>query len=384
MSSFFLAAEQAIRCKVAEKLTIVNRIPYEKALEFANKEKITDMLYPLFVHNVSAMMLSSTSQHGDHARSLDPSRGRPRGRDTPMGLLQAQVPSQSGPNSLSAISQAANDRPVMERSQTFPTPPASASSLIASQPNNYDWNRQNMASNVQTSQPLAIDTSLSNGRSLPNTPASTPPGSSIQSMQTYQNNQYPIQQGNSRYGPSNPYIKNEMGPPPKSATGESDQIEIKQDPYVHNNAEAGETSEGDGYARGGYMNYSGMVENSITSPDQVNGSPHQSRRSTPRSSIHSQQWTTGYNTPNRNSTTYSDTPVSASYPGNNYTPTSLGGVKRGREDDECDYKPPRPNINDDIDSIKRRRATTDSNISSISGYDSNRLQNGNGITSRTR
>ncbi|CZT53288.1 uncharacterized protein RSE6_14772 [Rhynchosporium secalis] len=31
-------------------------IPFEKALEFANREKITEMLYPLFVHNISALL----------------------------------------------------------------------------------------------------------------------------------------------------------------------------------------------------------------------------------------------------------------------------------------------------------------------------------------
>lgn len=32
------------------------RIPFERALEFANKEKITEMLYPLFVHNIGALL----------------------------------------------------------------------------------------------------------------------------------------------------------------------------------------------------------------------------------------------------------------------------------------------------------------------------------------
>lgn len=31
-------------------------IPFEKALEFANKEKITEALYPLFVHNIGALL----------------------------------------------------------------------------------------------------------------------------------------------------------------------------------------------------------------------------------------------------------------------------------------------------------------------------------------
>lgn len=343
-------------------------------------------MYPLFVHNASAMMSTHNGQHGDHARNLESTRGRPRARDTPIGSILSQVPSQIGSNPSSAIGQPATERPVMGRALTFPTPPTSASSLIAGQTNSYDWNhQQNMATNVQSSQPLAIDTSLSNSRSLPNTPASTPPGSTIQPMPTYQNNQYPIQQGNARYGSSNAFIKSEMGPPLKSTTGEPDQIEIKQDPFVHNNAETADTSEGDSFVRGNnYMNYNGMVDNSIPPPDQANGSPHQSRRGTPRSSIHSQQWSNGYNTPNRNGATYTDPPVSTSYSGPNYTPTSLGGVKRGREDDDCDYKPPRSNISEDMDSVKRRRGTTDSSISSISAYDSNRLQNGNSIVSRIR
>lgn len=37
-------------------LTPPPRIPFERALEFANKEKITEMLYPLFVHNIGALL----------------------------------------------------------------------------------------------------------------------------------------------------------------------------------------------------------------------------------------------------------------------------------------------------------------------------------------
>lgn len=32
------------------------RIPYERALAFANKENITPLLYPLFVHNIGALL----------------------------------------------------------------------------------------------------------------------------------------------------------------------------------------------------------------------------------------------------------------------------------------------------------------------------------------
>src|SRR5580692_6075161 len=37
-------------------MLICCRIPFERALEFANKEKITEQLYPLFVHDIGALL----------------------------------------------------------------------------------------------------------------------------------------------------------------------------------------------------------------------------------------------------------------------------------------------------------------------------------------
>ncbi|RFU28189.1 hypothetical protein B7463_g8127, partial [Scytalidium lignicola] len=37
-------------------------IPFERALDFANKEKITESLYPLFVHNIGALLYHPTNQ----------------------------------------------------------------------------------------------------------------------------------------------------------------------------------------------------------------------------------------------------------------------------------------------------------------------------------
>jgi enhanced filamentous growth protein 1 len=42
-------------------------IPFEKALEFANKEKITELLYPLFVHNIGALLYHPVN-HGHSGR----------------------------------------------------------------------------------------------------------------------------------------------------------------------------------------------------------------------------------------------------------------------------------------------------------------------------
>src|ERR1700750_1501292 len=36
-------------------------IPFERALDFANKEKITDQLYPLFVHNIGSLLYNPES-----------------------------------------------------------------------------------------------------------------------------------------------------------------------------------------------------------------------------------------------------------------------------------------------------------------------------------
>ena len=41
---------------------IYGRIPFERALEFANKEKITEQLYPLFVHDIGALLYHPSNQ----------------------------------------------------------------------------------------------------------------------------------------------------------------------------------------------------------------------------------------------------------------------------------------------------------------------------------
>lgn len=135
-------------------------------------------------------------------------------------------------------------RPDIQRSHTFPTPPTSASSVMGSMgtsDGSFQWGGQNL-SGVQGSNPLAIDTGLSNARSMPTTPATTPPGTSIQSMQQYQQTSQPYdtsrqmysapplqqsaypqpngaQTNMGRYSQPNSYVKNEMGPPTGRAPG---------------------------------------------------------------------------------------------------------------------------------------------------------------------
>ena len=241
-------------------------------------------------------------------------------------------------------------RPGLDRAHTFPTPPTSASSVLGmgNQGSSYEWGGQNIPNNVAASQPLSIDTGLSNARSMPNTPASTPPGSSIQNMQPYAGQQSyetpkqyysapPTQQGvyaqqsMNRYGQpmtSNGYGKNDMGPPsaPGSGNPEVDHHDIKSDPYGHptNNGAAGHnTNDADSdhhHHDSGYMSSNASAygsnratyaygqassiqgEHSHMSPE-LSGSPsHQagSGRGTPRTATGTQaQWAQGYQTPPR-------------------------------------------------------------------------------------
>ncbi len=149
-------------------------------------------------------------------------------------------------------------RPDMQRSHTFPTPPTSATGVMGSvgSQDGFSWGGQSMNS-VHGSNGLAIDTGLSNARSMPSTPATTPPGAGIhgvqqqyQSSQAYDPSRYsapPLQQGayqqaggvpqiNNRYSQPNSYIKSEMGPPigrGVATGGEADHLESKSNGLVH-------------------------------------------------------------------------------------------------------------------------------------------------------
>lgn len=239
-----------------------------------------------------------------------------------------------------------NGRPALDRAHTFPTPPTSASSGMgmSSSGNSYDWGGQSMNSNVQGTQPLPIDT---HPHSTPNTPATTPPGPQIGSMQSYPS-QHPYDNSRPLYSapaapqgqysaqqnvqhPSNSYMKHEMGPPSGRALTsgrEGEHLDQKGDTYAHGQGnENGAQGTGEEEAdhehdtdypqdnnaaynsnRGSYSYNPGQNLGSLhgehpqISPE-MNGSPsHQngSGRITPRTSTSSQpQWASGYHTPPR-------------------------------------------------------------------------------------
>jgi protein SOK2 len=258
---------------------------------------------------------------------------------------------------------------------------------MSNQGSSYDWGAQNMANGTNGTQALSIDTGM-NARSMPTTPATTPPGSGAQGMQSYQGQTgydskhyysttpssqtgYAQHPDGSRYGQamqSASYGKTEMGPPiaPGTVGAAGDGHDHKPDPFVTQNH--GSQHEND-HPESGYMGANTSVYNSNRgqygynptsdhphlSPEQMSGSPTHhpgSGHATPRTMPSGQaQWTADYHTPPRSSTSSNvynvmgrartpqggpaDTYASATYSGGSHTP-GLPSVKRGREDDDQD------------------------------------------------
>ncbi|KAK0638866.1 hypothetical protein B0T16DRAFT_233865 [Cercophora newfieldiana] len=337
-------------------------IPFDRALDFANKEKITELLYPLFVHNIGALLYHPTNQNrtsqvmavaAEQRRKQDANQMR-NGQPGP-GLPSLQqhhhhsipIP---GPPQPPLSSHPGMGRPTLDRAHTFPTPPTSASSVMGGgmASENFQWNSQGM-NGSQGAPPMSIDTSLSNARSLPNTPATTPPGSTIQSMQQnyppvsqpydssrqqmYQAQppaqQSPYQSSNAPpqerplYSQNN-YVKSEMGPPASrpagndqgdskppnglmhSGQGEGVPHQAPEDEAEHEH-DAEYTHDSGAYdANRGPYNYSAPPvaslpnDHSHISPE-ISGSPHQagSGRATPRTAAAPQSYypQQGYHTP---------------------------------------------------------------------------------------
>jgi protein SOK2 len=186
-------------------------IPFERALDFANKEKITELLYPLFVHNIGAFLYHPTNS--GRTQAVMAAAAQRRRQDTEVlqqsqalgqGQMQRRNPTDIGTqppplhhpsmhNPLhttlpphSSLTQPG--RPGIERSMSFPTPPSSASSVMGvGSSDGWSFSNGNMVPAVpgSGSQSLAIDTVM-NSRSMPTTPATTPPGGPMQQL-----NQYP-------------------------------------------------------------------------------------------------------------------------------------------------------------------------------------------------
>lgn len=316
------------------------------------------MLYPLFVHNIGALLYHPTNQTrtsqvmaAAERRKQEQSQIRPP-PPPPPGLPSIQQHQQMAlPGSqppLPSHSSMAN-RPTLDRAHTFPTPPGNPAVGGMGASDNFGWQGQAM-NGAQGGNPLAIETGLNNARSMPNTPATTPPGGQpIQNMQSY----HPASQGydNSRqmygtpasqqspYQNANPasneriyqqpssYPKSDMGPPsgrPAAPGQPGDQHDPKAgngimapEQSAHGHEEEGEHEHEAEYthnsgvydaSRAGY-NYSApsvgnLANDTNISPDMTGspGHPSGSGRATPRTAAPHQSYypqNTGYNTPPR-------------------------------------------------------------------------------------
>ena len=222
---------------------LIIRIPFERALDFANKERIIDQLYPLFVQDIKSFLYHPANY----------------ARTSAVMAAAAHRQTQSTPNAVGTFNQPSSTlarrgsdaptRPSMsDRSLSFPTPPSSASS-ITNGTADLPW---------VSHTGLTLDTSVHPvTRSLPGTPATSPSSAVHTTNQTYGaltdshiNRQSlsfepsfkreAVTQLHLNYPPSSQFSSrrassgSEMGPPPQSvhsrlSTIDKDQLETKHD-----------------------------------------------------------------------------------------------------------------------------------------------------------
>lgn len=315
------------------------------------------MLYPLFVHNIGALLYHPSTNPSRTSQAMS-AADRQRRESVPMrNPAPPGLPSIGQHHSLalpgpqqSLPSQAATSRPPLDRAITFPTPPTSASSVMGSMATSEGFNWPNQGMNgSQGASSMAMDGAINSARSMPNTPAATPPGS-IQNMQSYPSasqaydsqrqmynapsaQQSPYQNSanpppDRLYSQSGSYQKSEMGPPasrPPATISSSEQPENKgpngigpaeqqqnqSHPEEEGEHEAEYTHDSASYdhARAPY-NYNSAagvssMNNEANMPSEMASSqnhPPASGRATPRTAAPTQpyyQHHTGYNSPQR-------------------------------------------------------------------------------------
>ena len=212
-------------------------IPFERALEFANKEKITEQLYPLFVSNISPLLApqfqnqlpsgrrTNQSQSGAVAPGAPPAV-HPSNVRTPQQQNQP-APTSSSPTATNGAPTSAG-RPEMSRSHTFPTPPASATSATGQNTSgSYGWDQSQQHN-------LHLDTGLHNTKSMPTTPTTTPPDGHHYGAQTYD------ARYSQHYMPQQSY-NSHMAPPKKE---EDDRKDHTYGSYSYTDPHASQTSPG--------------------------------------------------------------------------------------------------------------------------------------------
>ncbi len=143
------------------------RIPFERALELANKNQITDHLYPLFVRDIkkflyhpanyartAAVLAAATQRQHSHLQQ--------NGSGPDIGI--GGIPSASMTN---------DDRPTLDRSLSMPTPLDRSLSMLTP-PSSASTNGDYWAASPNNNVPIS-ESQPQRSHSLPGTPATTPP-----------------------------------------------------------------------------------------------------------------------------------------------------------------------------------------------------------------
>ena len=309
-------------------------------------------------------------------------------------------------------------RPALDRAHTFPTPPTSASGTVTSGMGS-QWSTYGSAGNDMNSG--QVQQYESHPHSTPATPATTPPGSNLPSMQPYQSHQQSYDASRPMYSAatsqqtmyasqlpnqsmtrngslqSNGYNK-DMGPPLGSSAKSEGEHDNKLASYIphHDHGHGDEEAEheqdtdyahdtkyydtqraqfnGISMSANGYQNGSGHVASQASAASQpLWAAGHQTPpRAPPSSNLYNTTSDTRGALPNGNIA--SDGHVSGAY-----APTQLNGTtssnKRLRDDDDDAYSKPH---SDDIDTLKRRkmgREGSSAGLTNGSYEDSSRLMN---------
>nr|POE51150.1 cell pattern formation-associated protein stua [Quercus suber] len=291
-------------------------IPFDRALDFANKEKITEALYPLFVHNIGALLYHPTNQSRQSIGTAAMAARRPEQQQPEyMRTPQSSQPPAHGHHHPMTTPSGGN---IAQPPHSIAPHPSSGGSYEYAGPHH---------GAINSGQPLPVDASGMTARSVPTTPVSSSPGNPIQyqTSQGYDGSRqmysapssyghYPPQQASMpRYGLIQPgaggHAKNDMGPPLRAGTdgehpeakapdgyGSQQDVEGEHEgEYTHSSASYDARPPAHSYPPNAPTG-SGHADQSHISPKMTH-SPHQngSGRATPRTT----NTYTGYSTPQR-------------------------------------------------------------------------------------
>ncbi|RDW61992.1 hypothetical protein BP6252_11425 [Coleophoma cylindrospora] len=147
-------------------------IPFERALDFANQERITDLLYPLFVHNIGALVYHPNNQSRTNA--VMAAAERRKQEQNQIRNLRPPIQDSLGPQH-TLPPYPSIGRAHISQKHTFPTPPTSASSIMGTSDSGESLGCGSQAKDNWGGNPLNTDRHLENIRTLPKTPDITPP-----------------------------------------------------------------------------------------------------------------------------------------------------------------------------------------------------------------